>query len=104
MKPVQWRCADRVLRIERVPLIMGILNVTPDSFYDGGRFLGPEEAIAQAACKAATKARDRLSLAELERLVVQLAGTEMPYTCPHGRPVMITLPHAEIERRFGRRA
>jgi dihydropteroate synthase len=30
------------------PLIMGILNVTPDSFSDGGRFLEPELAIAQA--------------------------------------------------------
>src|SRR5262245_40954031 len=30
------------------PLVMGILNVTPDSFSDGGRFLDPQRAIAQA--------------------------------------------------------
>ncbi len=30
------------------PLIMGIVNVTPDSFYDGGRFIEPEAAVAQA--------------------------------------------------------
>jgi dihydropteroate synthase len=30
------------------PLVMGILNVTPDSFSDGGRFLDPENAVAQA--------------------------------------------------------
>jgi dihydropteroate synthase len=32
----------------RKPLVMGILNVTPDSFSDGGRFLDPTHAIAQA--------------------------------------------------------
>jgi dihydropteroate synthase len=31
-------------------MVMGILNVTPDSFSDGGRFLDPEAAIAHAAC------------------------------------------------------
>jgi dihydropteroate synthase len=30
------------------PLVMGVLNVTPDSFSDGGRFLAPESAVAQA--------------------------------------------------------
>ncbi len=61
-----------------------------------------EESIAQAACKTAVKARDRLSLQELEKLVVQLAQTEMPYTCPHGRPTLIYTPMRELDRRFGR--
>jgi dihydropteroate synthase len=30
------------------PLVMGVLNITPDSFSDGGRFLAPESALAQA--------------------------------------------------------
>ena len=61
-----------------------------------------EEAIAQAACKAAVKARDRLALAEVEQLVMALAATEMPYTCPHGRPTLIYTSFAELERKFGR--
>ncbi len=61
-----------------------------------------EEAIAQAACKAAVKARDHLTLAEVEQLVVALAATEMPYTCPHGRPTLIHTSFAELERKFGR--
>ncbi len=61
-----------------------------------------EDAIAQAACKAAVKARDRLSLEEIERLVVDLAKTEMPYTCPHGRPTLIFSSFNEINRKFGR--
>jgi dihydropteroate synthase len=38
----------RALTAERHPVIMGVLNVTPDSFSDGGRFLDPQAAIARA--------------------------------------------------------
>ncbi len=41
-----WRCRGRELRPDGRPLIMGILNTTPDSFSDGGRFTDPEAAIA----------------------------------------------------------
>jgi dihydropteroate synthase len=36
------------LMVEARPLVMGVLNVTPDSFSDGGRFIDPDRAIAQA--------------------------------------------------------
>jgi len=42
-----WRCRGRELSLE-TPLVMGILNVTPDSFYDGGRFDKPDDAVAHA--------------------------------------------------------
>ncbi|MGQ9661973.1 MAG: DNA mismatch repair endonuclease MutL [Kiritimatiellia bacterium] len=61
-----------------------------------------EEAIAQAACKAAVRARDRLSLREIEQLVIDLASTEMPYTCPHGRPTLIFTSFRDLDRKFGR--
>ncbi|MGI6087200.1 MAG: dihydropteroate synthase [Kiritimatiellia bacterium] len=41
-----WRCRGRILRLDGRPLIMGVLNATPDSFSDGGRFADPETAIA----------------------------------------------------------
>jgi dihydropteroate synthase len=41
------------LMAEPRPLVMGILNVTPDSFSDGGRFLDPSEAMARAERMAA---------------------------------------------------
>lgn len=40
-------CAGRIVRFDR-PRIMGILNVTPDSFSDGGRWLGKSEAVQHA--------------------------------------------------------
>jgi len=61
-----------------------------------------EEAIAQAACKAAVKARDKLNLEEIEQLVIDLARTEMPYTCPHGRPTVIFTSFKELNKKFGR--
>lgn len=45
MKALQWKCSDRVLDL-REPLIMGIVNVTPDSFSDGGTHVGLEAALA----------------------------------------------------------
>jgi len=61
------------------------------------------ERVAQAACKHAVRAEDYLSEDEVRELLRQLSQTEMPYTCPHGRPVMIRFARAEIEKRFGRR-
>ncbi|OQA26030.1 MAG: DNA mismatch repair protein MutL [Verrucomicrobia bacterium ADurb.Bin345] len=68
----------------------------------GGTEHWAEESIAQAACKAAVKARDHLRLSEIEKLVVDLAGCEMPYTCPHGRPTVIFMSFSELHRKFGR--
>jgi dihydropteroate synthase len=45
--PLLWRIRGRVLRLDR-PLLMGILNVTPDSFSDGGRYAAPDRALARA--------------------------------------------------------
>lgn len=44
-----WQLRTRVLALGSRTLVMGIVNVTPDSFSDGGRFLAPEAAIAHAA-------------------------------------------------------
>lgn len=55
-----------------------------------------------SACKMAVKAGDPLSHAEMEKLIVDLAGTENPYMCPHGRPITITLSTADLLRKFHR--
>jgi len=45
--PRRWQCAARALEL-RAPVVMGVLNVTPDSFSDGGRFARRDAALAQA--------------------------------------------------------
>lgn len=44
--PTVWRTARGLVPLDR-PVLLGILNVTPDSFSDGGRFTRPEAALAQ---------------------------------------------------------
>lgn len=68
----------------------------------GGAERWREQAIATAACKAAVKAQDHLRLEEIEQLVIDLARTQMPYTCPHGRPTLIFTSFRELNRKFGR--
>jgi dihydropteroate synthase len=44
-----WRCRDRTFELGGRTLVMGVVNVTPDSFSDGGLFADAQDAIAQAA-------------------------------------------------------
>ena len=62
-----------------------------------------EDAIATTVCRHAVKAHDPLSIPELDALLRELRACDLPYTCPHGRPTMIQLSHAELEKKFGRR-
>lgn len=57
---------------------------------------------ASFACRASIKAGDRLSEPEMLNLIDQLFATSMPYVCPHGRPIVIRIDLAELDRRFGR--
>jgi len=50
--PVLLRCADRTLDLTQ-PVVMGVLNVTPDSFSDGGRFASVDAAVAAGQRMAA---------------------------------------------------
>jgi DNA mismatch repair protein MutL len=54
------------------------------------------------ACKAAIKAGDRLNTTEMLVLIDQLFATQMPYVCPHGRPIVVKISVDELDRRFGR--
>jgi dihydropteroate synthase len=55
-RAASWQLRTRTLALPRQPLVMGILNVTPDSFSDGGRFVDPQAAIAAGLALAAAGA------------------------------------------------
>jgi len=61
-----------------------------------------EEVVAKTVCRHAVKANDALKPAEWDHLVHDLLACDLPYTCPHGRPTMIQLTMAELEKKFGR--
>ncbi len=63
-----------------------------------------EEMIAKTVCRHAVKANDPLRYLEVEKLIQDLLGCDLPYCCPHGRPTMIQISLAELEKKFGRRS
>ncbi len=65
--------------------------------------LTPREKLCKTyACKAAVKAGDYLTVEEMESLLDQLFNAEVPYVCPHGRPVLVKIPLLELDKKFGR--
>ncbi|NLJ74853.1 MAG: DNA mismatch repair endonuclease MutL [Firmicutes bacterium] len=54
------------------------------------------------ACKGAVKAGEFLDERAIRALLKDLAETENPFTCPHGRPIIVRLENDELLRRFGR--
>src|SRR6266480_1314840 len=62
-----------------------------------------EHALANVACKAAIKANYFLTVSEMREMIEQLARTNAPYSCCHGRPTMIHFSLSALEREFGRR-
>ena len=77
-----WRCRDRVLRPAARPLIMGIVNVTPDSFSDGGRRAAAPDAVAHA-----------LRLAEAGADILDVGGES---TRPGAAPVSVDRELARV--------
>jgi DNA mismatch repair protein MutL len=100
----------------KIDSLPGFLNVT-----DGAQFMRKviddlksasdrssplrlgEDMIASTVCRHAVKANDPLRYLEVEKLIQDLLDCELPYCCPHGRPTMIQISHAELEKKFGRK-
>ena len=70
-----------------------IFKRSPDIIY---------ERVASMSCKAAVKGNHHISFAEADHLIDQLLELENPYTCPHGRPTIISMSKHELERKFKR--
>ncbi|MEE1516891.1 MAG: DNA mismatch repair endonuclease MutL [Lachnospiraceae bacterium] len=88
--------------ISKEDLLMEILdNLSEET---GGK-ITPQlitEKIASMSCKAAVKGNNRLSEAEVNKLIDELLTLENPYNCPHGRPTIISMSKYELEKKFKR--
>jgi DNA mismatch repair protein MutL len=100
----------------KIDSLPGFLNVT-----DGAQFMRKviddlksasdrssalrlgEDMIASTVCRHAVKANDSLRYLEVEKLIQDLLDCDLPYCCPHGRPTMIQISNAELEKKFGRK-
>lgn len=90
-----------------------LFGLTPEGFFrDMLDSLGserghiPEEAViarvATMACKAAVKGSTRLTFQEADALISEMLTLDNPWNCPHGRPTVISMEKAEIEKKFRR--
>lgn len=60
------------------------------------------EKFASMACRSAIKANDKIYNIEIDKLLSQIEECENPFTCPHGRPIMVEISKNEIEKMFKR--
>ena len=75
-----------------------------DEMAGGGRGTSRLESLAiSAACHTSIRAGQGLSLLEMRELVTQLEGCSSPLSCGHGRPTMLRMTAAELEKQFSRR-
>ncbi len=61
-----------------------------------------DNIIARMACRKSVKKGDKVEMSEMYAIMRRLMKTKTPYTCPHGRPTIITLSEEELERKFKR--
>ncbi|MBX9579495.1 MAG: dihydropteroate synthase [Gemmataceae bacterium] len=107
--PLVWLCCGRRLEVGRRPLVMGVVNVTPDSFSDGGRYFDPAAGIDHGLQLAADGA-DILDVGgestrpgsqpipldeELRRVVPVVEGLAKRTTVP----ISVDTSKAEVARR-----
>ncbi|HYA48683.1 MAG TPA: DNA mismatch repair endonuclease MutL [Burkholderiales bacterium] len=62
-----------------------------------------EQFLATLACKTAIKAGQPLTREKMGYLVSELFKTSQPALCPHGRPIVVKIGRAELDKRLGRR-
>ena len=61
-----------------------------------------EKTATTLACRLSIKANDYISLEEADYLLETIRTCENPFTCPHGRPTIITYSNYELEKMFKR--
>ncbi len=100
-------------KIDSIPGFLNVPDATQfmrkviDDLKSAGNSTSPmrlgEEMIAKTVCRHAVKANDPLRYPEIEKLIRDLLECDLPYCCPHGRPTMIQISLAELEKKFGRK-
>ncbi|MCQ1534533.1 DNA mismatch repair endonuclease MutL [Methanosarcina sp. KYL-1] len=103
---------DNTYVVTFVPEVFGRLE-DPDIIHDvisdllaGGKVkkdTGVSERVCKTmACRAAIKGGAACNIRQMEELIEQLKQAENPYSCPHGRPTVISFTKGELDRMFAR--
>jgi DNA mismatch repair protein MutL len=105
---MEW-FGDNTIAVRAVPIIMGepcsgdFFNEILDSLENNNKTVSPlEKIVISMACKNSIKAGTSITIEEMEELIKRLSMTNTPYTCPHGRPTLISMSQYELEKKFKR--
>jgi DNA mismatch repair protein MutL len=105
---IEW-FGENTVAVRSVPIIMGepcsgdFFNEILDSLENNNKAVSPlEKIVISMACKSSIKAGTSITFEEMEELVKRLSQTKSPYTCPHGRPTLISMSQYELEKKFKR--
>lgn len=96
---------ENTFRLEKVPIIFNkvkgetLLRDLLVDFKDDEK----EDIITMMSCKRSVKAGDSVTISDMYRLLLELDKCELPYTCPHGRPIMVKLSLEDLEKMFRRK-
>ncbi|MGD9690283.1 MAG: DNA mismatch repair endonuclease MutL [Phycisphaerales bacterium] len=88
--------------VDAGPFLSELLDKAQDSNFTPGGEETLHEVLDMMACKAAIKAGNKLSDAELAELISLRDRIERSSNCPHGRPTSIRVTIRELDKRFGR--
>lgn len=89
-------------RVQAKELFYEVLNELSESKKNSLSAL-TEEVITRMACRASIKGGDACSVPEIIALLKELDKCKSPWTCPHGRPIIIKFSRDEIEKMFRRK-
>lgn len=102
---------ENTYRINAVPVLLGQPQIPAffkEVLEESAKLNGNKvEELRQAelirhACHAAVKAGDKLEREEIHALLQAIQNEQIPLTCPHGRPIYVTISQKDLEKRFSR--
>ncbi len=102
---------DRSIKVLAVPMVLGtpqmkgFFGELADSLTEYRAMPTREkrrDMLVKLACRKAVKAGDALSPESVARLIEEMRATGAPPTCPHGRPIVVSIAKVELDKRFRR--
>lgn len=90
-------------KVDPASFVADLLDATDGSDFAAGSEEALHEVLDMMACKAAVKAGDPLTRAELDELMRFRGTISRSTSCPHGRATTVRLTHRDLERLFDRR-
>jgi len=92
---------DDTIALQTQPLLLKNIEMSVRALLAGGEAVRlDKDTLARRACKASVVAGDKLDSTQADHQRKQLLECKDPFTCPHGRPTLIEITHAFLDRQF----